>query len=301
MDRRQAFRYCERLAKDHYENFTVGSWMLPADVRPHVWAIYAYCRRTDDLGDLAAGDRLAQLDAWEKELLETFEGGQEPEHPVLAALQETVERFAIPPQPFLKLIEANRIDQRVKRHETFEDVLRYCEHSANPVGHLVLYLFGYRDPEREKLADSTCTALQLTNFLQDIALDSMRDRVYLPQEDLRRFSYTEAELLRGTVNERFRDLMQFEIERTRRLFEEGMPLIDLVDRRLRADVKLFNRGGLKVLEAIERVGYDVFRHRPTLSGREKARLLLGVLWERWGVSRSERRKGNVPTSSGPVG
>lgn len=268
----EAFTYCQRLALSHYENFTVASWLLPRAVRRHVYAVYAFCRYVDDLGDEAPGDRLKLLDDWQAQLERCY--GSTPGHPILVALRETIRRFAIPPEPFLKLIEANRMDQRISRYPTFEELLRYCDHSANPVGHLFLYLFGYADAERQRLADATCTALQLTNFWQDIAVDRGKGRVYVPQEDIARFGYSEEELERGIVNDSFRALMAFEVSRTRELFAEGLGLLDLVDGRLKVDLRLFSLGGLAVLEALERNDYDVFHRRPRLSRWQKAALFV---------------------------
>ena len=267
-----AFAYCQRLALNHYENFTVASWLLPRALRGHVYAVYAFCRHVDDLGDEAPGDRLRLLDDWRAELERCYHST--PRHPILVALQETIRCFAIPPQPFLKLIEANRMDQRTSRYHTFEELLRYCDHSANPVGHLFLYLFGHADGERQGLADATCTALQLTNFWQDIAVDLGKGRVYIPQEDMARFGYPEEELERGIVNDSFRALMAFEVGRTRELFAKGLGLLDMVDGRLKVDIKLFSLGGLAVLKALERNGYDVFRRQPRLSRWQKAALFV---------------------------
>jgi squalene synthase HpnC len=235
-----------------------------------MYAIYAYCRGVDDLGDEAEGGRLALLDAWEEELWRAYEG--RARHPVFVALQETIAQFSIPPEPFLKLIEANRMDQLRHRYETYQELLHYCEHSANPVGHLVLYLFGYRDEERRRLADATCTGLQLANFWQDVSVDLRKGRIYIPQEDMRAFGYSEEELLAGVCDERFRRLMAMEVERARQLLREGMKLAAMVRGRLRLDVKLFNLGGLAILDAIEAIGYDVLHHRPTLSKARKAML-----------------------------
>jgi squalene synthase HpnC len=264
--------YCQRLARNHYENFTVGSWLLPRALRRHVYAVYAFCRHVDDLGDEAPGDRLRLLDDWQAELERCYDST--PSHPVFVALQETIRRFAITPQPFLKLIEANRMDQRTSRYRTFDELLHYCDHSANPVGHLFLYLFGYADAERQGLADATCTALQLTNFWQDIAVDLGKGRVYIPQEDMARFGYSEEELEQGIVNDSFRALLAFEVGRTRDLFAKGLRLLDMVDGRLKVDLKLFSLGGLAVLKALESNGYDVFRRRPRLSRWRKAALFV---------------------------
>jgi squalene synthase HpnC len=278
----EAFAYCQRLAVSHYENFTVASWLLPRALRRHVYAVYAFCRHVDDLGDEAPGDRLALLDGWQEELERCYHST--PRHPIFLALGETIRCFDIPPAPFLKLIEANRMDQRTSRYRTFEELLHYCDHSANPVGHLVLYLFGYADAERQRLADATCTALQLTNFWQDIAVDLGKGRVYIPQEDMARFGYPEEDLKRDIVNDSFRALMAFEVGRTRELFATGLGLLDRVDGRLKVDLKLFSLGGLAVLEAIERNGYDVFRRRPRLSRWRKAALFVrGLLPVRPGV------------------
>jgi squalene synthase HpnC len=265
----------------------VGSWLLPRPLRRHVYTVYAFCRHVDDLGDEAPGDRPRLLDYWQAELERCYHST--PSHPVFVALRETVRRFAIPPQPFLKLIEANRMDQRTSRYRTFEELLHYCDHSANPVGHLFLYLFGYADAERQGLADATCTALQLTNFWQDIAVDLGKGRVYIPQEDMTRFGYSEEELKQGIVNAAFRALMAFEVGRTRELFAKGLGLLDMVDGRLKVDLKLFSLGGLAVLEALESNGYDVFRQRPRLSRRQKAALFIrGLLPGRPRVNTGKR-------------
>ncbi|HTF57187.1 MAG TPA: squalene synthase HpnC [Planctomycetota bacterium] len=272
VNRDTAFEACARLARTHYENFTVGSFLLPRGTKKHIHALYAYARTTDDIGDESEGDRLANLDAWEEDFRRIRSGS--PRHPIHVALIDTLRKFDIPDEPFLKLIEANRIDQRRTRHETFKDLLHYCDHSANPCGRLVLYVFGVRDREAQRLSDFTCTALQLVNFWQDLAIDWAKGRVYIPQEDLRRFEYSEAELARGEATEAFRELMQVECSRTRAMFERGLPLADRLRGTARFDVRLFSRGGMRVLDLIERAGYDVFRRRPTLSKLGKARLAL---------------------------
>ncbi len=264
----EAFAYCRRVALGHYENFTVASWLLPRTLRPHMYAIYAYCRGVDDLGDEAEGDRLALLDGWETELRACYKGT--PSDPRFVALAETVRAFDIPAEPFLRLVEANRRDQRVSRYSTFDELLEYCSHSANPVGHLVLYLFGYRDPQRQRLADATCTALQLTNFWQHVSVDLDKGRLYMPLEDVARFGCREEEILARRDSEAFRRLMAFQVRRTRQLFERGLDLIPLVRGRLRLDLRLFSLGGLAVLEAIERLDYDVLSQRPQLSKVRKA-------------------------------
>ncbi len=270
-----AFAACERLARTHYENFSVGTRLLPARLRPHFYSIYAFCRGVDDLGDEVEGDRMRLLDGWGQQLRLCYAGA--PEHPYFVALRETIREFSIPEGPFLKLIEANRRDQAVTRHPDYAELLDYCDHSANPVGHLVLYVFGHREREMQKLADNTCTALQLSNFWQDVARDYEKGRIYIPQEDMEQFGVGEEVIASGAVTEGFRQLMRFEVERTRDLFRLGLPLIDMLARPARVDVALFTAGGLSILRAIERQKYDVLSRRPTLSGWGKARLLLSAL------------------------
>ena len=270
----EAYAHCERLARTHYENFTVGSWFLPRDARRHFYAIYAFCRTVDDLGDELSGDRMEALDFWKQEIERCY--ADTPQHPYMLALQQTIEVFDIPRDPFLRLIQANRMDQTTKRHATYEELDYYCQHSANPVGHLVLYVSGYRDHERQRLSDYTCTALQLANFWQDVSRDFAMGRVYIPLEDMERFGYSEDELSRSVVNGPFRSLMAFEVERARDLFHRGLPLVDTLDGRLKLDVALFSLGGMKVLKAIERQDYDVLSRRPEVSKAAKVRLMLGT-------------------------
>ena len=271
----EGYAECAALARTHYENFTVVSWLLPADKRGHLNAIYAFCRSVDDLGDEHQGDRLAALDEWEADLRRCYESA--PLHPYMVALQDTIHRFDLPIGPFLRLVDANRMDQATTRHRTFEDLERYCAHSANPVGHLVLYVFGYRDEERRRLADFTCTALQLTNFWQDVVRDYHMGRIYIPLEDMERFGYTERELAQGLATESFRSLMRFEVERARDLFRRGLDLVDTLDGRFKLDVALFTKGGLSVLDAIERQNYDVLSSRPILTKTTKLRLMAAAV------------------------
>ena len=271
-DAREAYRWCERYARRHGENFTVVSWFLPRKLRPHFFAVYAFCRYTDDLGDEAGGDRLALLDDWERELREAVAG--EPARPLLTALARTIEDREIPLDPFLHLIEANRIDQRSSRFETYEDVLDYCSYSATPVGRMVLAVLGYRDAERVALSDATCIGLQLANFWQDVSVDIGKGRVYLPQEDLRRFGCDDAQIIEGRFDENFRELMRFEVERARALFAEGSALEALVPRSVRTDIRLFRLGGEAILDAIERAGYDTLSARPRVTRAVKLRLAI---------------------------
>ena len=271
----QARAYCKNLAKSHYENFTVGSWLLPKIKRDHIWAIYAFARFVDDLGDESTGDRLRLLDAWEAELERCYTS--QPRHPITVALQNTIASFEIPRTPFLKLIEANRMDQRISRFPTYSDLLLYCAHSANPVGHLVLYVFGYRDARRQALANHTCTALQLTNFWQDIKRDYDMNRIYIPGKDMNRFGVSESDLGRDKSNPAFQHLMAFQVERTRKLFHRGLALLDTLDGKFKLDVALFSLGGMRILDAIKAQDYDTLTKRPVLSKRTMFWLMLATV------------------------
>jgi squalene synthase HpnC len=268
----EADAWCRDYARRRDENFTVVSWFLPKRVRPHFFALYAFCRWTDDLGDEAAGDRLALLDAWDRETRACFAG--ERATPFFVALGRTVDECAVPQELFLRLIEANRIDQRQSRFETYDDLARYCSSSATPVGRMVLCVLGYRDEERGRLADATCTALQLANFWQDVSRDLAQDRIYVPLEDLRRFGVTEDALRGGVADERFRAMMRFEVARARALFVQGRALEPTVDRHARTDVRLFRLGGEAVLDAIARAGYDTLSRRPRVGKARKAWMAL---------------------------
>jgi len=251
----------------------VASWFLPQRLRQHFFNVYAYCRISDDLGDEVGNPAasLQLLDQWESELHACYAGG--PRHPVFVALAETVRQFEIPQQTFADLLTAFRQDQRISRYESFADLLNYCRYSANPVGHLVLYLCGYRDAERQALSDCTCTALQLANFWQDVSRDYAKGRIYLPMEDLRRFQVPEPDIAAQRNTAQFCDLMRFQVERARAWFERGLPLIGKVDRELALDIELFSRGGQEILNAIEAQGFNVLGRRPTIS---KARKLVLV-------------------------
>jgi squalene synthase HpnC len=277
----EAQEYCRRLARSHYENFSVASWFLPKNLRQHFFNVYAYCRISDDLGD-EVGDSSASLlllDQWQTELDACYDG--HPRHPVFVALAETVRTFQIPKYEFSDLLTAFRQDQRIGRYETFTDLLGYCHYSANPVGHLVLYLCGYHDLERQTLSDYTCTALQLANFWQDVTADFAKGRIYLPLEDLRRFDVSEDDIRDGDNTPAFRELMKFEVQRAREWFAQGLPLAAKVDGALATDIELFSRGGLEILNAIERQDYALLLRRPSISRSRKlglvARAALGKL------------------------
>ena len=269
----EAREYCRRLARSHYENFSVASWFLPKRLRQHFFNVYSYCRISDDLGD-EVGDGAASLQLlgeWETELNACYDGY--PRHPVFVAMAETVRQFKIPKHEFADLLTAFRQDQHITRYETFNDLLAYCRYSANPVGHLVLYLCGYQDRERQMLSDYTCTALQLANFWQDVSVDFAKGRIYVPLEDLRRFGVSEELLGTTENNSAFREMLKFEVTRAREWFAQGLPLMGKVDRELATDIELFSRGGQEILNAIERQHYAVLGSRPSISRSRKLALV----------------------------
>jgi squalene synthase HpnC len=277
---REAQEYCRRLARSHYENFSVATWFLPERLRQHFYNVYAYCRISDDLGD-EVGDAtlsLQLLDQWDSELNACYQGS--PRHPVFVALAETVRRFEIPKHEFSDLLTAFRQDQTTLRYETFVDLLGYCRNSANPVGHLVLYLCGYRDAERQELSDHTCTALQLANFWQDVSVDYAKGRIYLPLEDLRRFGVSEDEIRNSVNTPAFRAMMKFEVARAREWFTQGLPLVEKVSRALAIDLDLFTRGGMEILNAIERQHCAVLGQRPVISRTRKLALVARAAWSK---------------------
>ena len=271
----EARAYCKQLAESHYEYFHVASWFLPKALRPHFHSIYAYCRISDDLGD-EVGDRsvaLALLDLWGRELDECYAG--RARHPVFVALSQTIQACSIPKEPFADLLTAFRQDQTVTRFADMDQVLAYCHYSANPVGRLVLYACGEVSDENFKLSDATCSALQLANFWQDVRSDfELRDRIYLPQDDMRRFGVSDETIASGVATPEFRALMRHEVDYARAMFEEGLPLIGKVNRDLALDLDLFSRGGLEILRAIDRREYDVLSARPAISKRTKLGLAL---------------------------
>jgi squalene synthase HpnC len=260
-------------ARARTENFPVASLLFPRALRPHLRAVYGFARLVDILGDEAAGDRLALLDELERELDACYRSGpqrdraeagrarqaSEPAWPVMRELQPTIRDFDLPREPFLRLIEANRMDQRVSAYETWDDLKQYCVHSADPVGRLVLGLLRLdRDEALVAASDDVCTGLQLVNFLQDVPRDLALGRIYLPGEDRRRFGLT----VLDAPNEPLTSLLRFEAERARGLLEAGQTLRERIGGRIGRGVGLFARGGLAALDALERAGWDVFTQRP---------------------------------------
>ena len=268
-----AQQYTRWLATHHYENFKVVSWLLPKSLHQHFYNVYAYCRWADDLGDEVPNPMraLQLLSWWERELDACYAG--KPSHPVFIALRETIIAKDIPKQPFADLLKAFRHDQTVKRYPDWNAVLGYCVYSANPVGRLVLYLCGYRDEQRQRLSDATCTALQLANFWQDVNRDIEKGRIYIPLDLAAAHGLSENEIVERRFDDRYVTLMKDLIARTRTLFEEGLPLAKMVEGRLSVDLEMFSRGGLAVLDAIEAMGYDTLHHRPAISKVRQACLL----------------------------
>jgi phytoene synthase len=261
---RAAYAECRKLARQHYENFPTASLLVPRDKRDALAAIYAFARYADDVADEPGVEgRMEKLGEWRRKLEGCYAG--QADHPVFVALRDSAARFQLSQTHFEDLLRAFEQDVHVNRHEDFASLLAYCTSSANPVGRLVLELFGHHDPELFELSDKICTALQLTNFWQDVAVDLERDRIYLPLHDLQRFGYSLNELRARRVDDRWRALMAFEISRTRELFLGGRELPERVVPELRRQLRLTWLGGLSILRRIESIGYDVFRYRPTLS------------------------------------
>lgn len=271
----------QRLARDHYENFPVASWMLPADARPHIAAIYAFARTADDFadeGDRPAAERLAQLDDWQRRLHEALAAPPAPDD-VFAPIARTIHERRLDVALFDDLLSAFRQDVQVTRYETWADIVDYARRSANPVGRLVLQVCGYRDAVLDRLSDAVCTALQFANFWQDVGRDWEKGRVYVPQAISRAHGADEADLGRGRITPEWRAALAEVVGRTRRLFHDGRGIADAVPGRLRWELRATWLGGMRILDRIEAAGYDVFHHRPTIGRRDA----LPIAWRmvRW--------------------
>jgi squalene synthase HpnC len=287
LSRSAAEAYCRTLARTHYENFPVVSWLLPRHLHQPFYNVYAYCRWADDLGDEIADARQATelLEWWRDQLRACYHGSAT--HPVFIALGPSIEEFGIPQQPFEDLLSAFKQDQRVKRYESYAELRDYCRRSADPVGRIVLYLCGAFSDRNAAWSDSICTGLQLANFWQDVARDLDIGRVYLPRESLLRFGYSDADLANRVTNEPFLKVMEFEVDRSRQLLKSGLPLVTVMPWPMRVDIDLFARGGLCLLDRIERIGYRVWQNRPVLTKIDFARLFIGSLGR--GLFRLPRR------------
>lgn len=274
----EAEAYTRGLTHSHYENFSVVSMLLPRHLRQDFCNVYAFCRIADDLGD-EVGDRqkaLEYLAAFRGQLQRCYDG--QAETAVFVALAQTIKRHDIPIKPFDDLIRAFEQDQTVTRYETLEQDIDYCTRIADPVGRLVLYMCGYRDEERQRLSDKICTALQLINFWQDVRRDILeRDRIYLPRVDMERFGVTEAQLREGRVTDGFRQLIQLEVERTERMFDEGSALLPMLKPMYRKQIALFLKGGRAICAAVRRQHFDTLTRRPKLSKWQKGTLITQTL------------------------
>jgi hydroxysqualene synthase len=277
----QAYRHCELLARNHYENFPVASLFLPKAKRPFLWSIYAFARTADDFADegtLTPDERLRRLDDWQERLDRCTAGN--PDDPVFIALADTLERTGAPPALLADLLTAFRMDVTVRRYEQFSDLLAYCRCSANPVGRLVLHVFGNATPRTTTLSDQICTALQLANFWQDVRTDWEKGRVYLPLEDCVRFGYNASDIGRGRADDAFRLLLQFQVDRTRALFQSGRPLLEEATRALRFELALTWHGGMTILNMIRNQDYDVLSRRPSLGIGRKLTVVARALLHR---------------------
>jgi squalene synthase HpnC len=274
-----AYRFCADLAARHYENFPVASGLMPKRLRKHVAALYAFARIADDFSDEPEyeGVRKERLLDWRRQLGEV--GSKPASHPVFLALGATLKELDLPKQPFDDLLSAFLQDVEKSRYATFDEVSDYCRRSANPVGRIVLMIHGYRDEELFRYSDAICTALQLANFWQDVSVDLKKDRIYIPEEDFAAHGYSEADLRMGVCNERFKNLMKFEVSRARALFEQGRPLTRKVRFPLSMELRLTWFGGMQILKLIHRLDFDVIRTRPSLAKRDwiplAARALVG--------------------------
>jgi squalene synthase HpnC len=296
----EAERYTRRLATSHYENFNVVSWLLPRRLHQHFYNLYAYCRWADDLGDeIPDTARALELLAWWEDELRLCYAGT-PQHPVFVALSGTIRQCDIPIGPFADLLTAFRQDQVVHRYAAWDDVLGYCKYSANPVGRLVLYLCGYRDDERHRLSDATCTALQLANFWQDVSRDLEKGRIYIPLDALRKHGLGFEDVETRRFDERYASLMRELIAGTRQLFAEGLPLAGRVSSELRVDIDMFSRGGIAVLDSIEAIGYNTLQHRPSIGKGRQARLLGRALVGRLFSLRGSGGQSNVAAPAAQV-
>ncbi len=274
----ESFAHCEQLAHAHYENFPVGSLLIPKVKRQHVYSIYAFARTADDFadeGEYEPAIRLRQLNEWQTQLDECYAG--RATHPIFIALAHTVKELQIEKSLLSDLLSAFKQDVAKRRYANFSEVLDYCTRSAHPVGRLILRLFDYRQPKLDELSDAICTALQLTNFWQDLAVDILKDRIYLPEDEMAAANLTINDLRSRDASPALRQLIKFQVARTRELFERGKPLPDLVKGRLAVELRLTWNSGLRILELIEQQQFDTLARRPKLNTVDKFRLLTRAL------------------------
>lgn len=286
----RAYARCEALARAHYENFPVASHLLPAPMRPHIAAIYAFARTADDFADEpgveSAAERLRLLDGWRGRLHASLASPIDPQTAegddlVFVAVGHTIRTHALPPELFDDLISAFEQDVTKKRYASWTELLDYCRRSANPIGRLVLRVAGYDDPRLDRASDAVCTALQLTNFWQDLERDWKIGRIYVPENDRAASHAREEDLAAGRMTAEWRRVMAEMTRRTRQLFSEGRPVCDGVQGRLRWELRLTWLGGSRILDKLERAGFDVFNHRPALGASDLVSLVSSaVLWKR---------------------
>ncbi len=295
MDLEAAYQHCRTITERHYENFPVASRLMKAEIRPALWATYAFARGSDDVADegsAAPEERIAELDKWDHRLDRCL---KEPvDDPVFLALGDTLRRHQLPVRLYHDLLSAFRQDVTTKRYETFTDVLDYCRRSANPVGRIVLWLGGYRDEDRARRSDAICTALQLANFWQDVSVDIDKDRIYIPREDWKRFNVTEAEILERRSSKRFKALLRFQIERTERLFYAGRALPDMVRPPLSWELRLVWLGGMRIMDHVRKADYATLDWRPVLRKADWLRLAVRAIFAWQDTQRGATKCGLVP-------
>ena len=279
-----SFKYCEEIARSHYENFPVASFFIPKEKRKYIFSIYAFARAADDFADetglRSKEDRLNLLEEWNQKLTDCYNG--KTYDPIFIALKKTVNDNKIPIEPLENLLKAFKQDVEKNRYENFGEVLDYCTNSANPIGRLMLMIFGEQDENMLRLSDNICTALQLTNFWQDVSLDLQKDRIYIPLDDMRHFGYSEEELKKKILTDNFKKLLKYEIEGTQKLFDKGKELIELTKKlnklkKLSKQLVLTWHGGTEILKRIKENEYDIFNKRPKLKFIDKFKLLLKLI------------------------
>ena len=282
---RAAYAECGRMARAHYENFPVASWLLPAAMRPHVAALYAFARTADDFADEGhrpAAERLRLIDDWERRLHACVEtDNHDPADQIFLAVGKTIRTCNLPVKLFEDLLSAFRQDITTHRYQTWDDVLDYCRRSANPVGRLVLRIAGYDDARLDRSSDALCTALQLTNFWQDLAVDWRRGRLYVPLAERDAAGAADADLDAARMTPEWQAALTSAAARTRELFERGRAVCDGVDGRLRYELRLTWLGAVRVLDRLEACGFDVFHRRPSLGPADAPRLAWGLI--KWGL------------------
>tara|TARA_Y100001970_G_scaffold28313_2_gene34640 strand:- start:1739 stop:2695 length:957 start_codon:yes stop_codon:yes gene_type:complete len=270
----KCFEECKKFTQQNYENFTIGSKFIPKDIRKHFYSIYTFCRITDDIGDESSGNRVKNLRIFEKELDKCYISRSS--HPYFIALENTIKTFRIKKYLLKRIITANFIDQKKQSFQTYSELLDYCIYSANPVGRIILQLLSCSNKNNIFLADKICTALQITNFLQDIKRDTENNRIYIPISDLNKFNISTKEIKEKKYSLKFKKMMQFQVTRTKKLFEDGYKLINFVDKNLVLDISLFTMGGLSILSKIEKNNFDTITKRPTLSKLDKIKIFISI-------------------------